>query len=406
MVEIGLGVGAFTGIVLVLALLVLGARRLLVPHGDCRVRINGREPLTVSVGQRLLGVLGIAGIHLPSACGGAGTCGLCRVRVASGGGEALPQELALLGRAECKDGARLACQVPVNGDMAVEVDEIYLDVQTWACEVLEVRGLATLIREIVLALPPGQRLTCRPGSFIQVTCPPYRLDYADIDLDPETRDAWRRDGLLSLAAGTRQPVTRAYSMANGPGEDDRVRLNIRAAVPPPGRQKLPAGVVSSWLFTLKPGDTVEVSGPFGHFFVRDSGREAIFIGGGVGMAPLHAQVRDLLEVQRSSRRISYWYGARCASELYYADVFADLAARHDNFTWHPALSAPRPEDRWEGATGFIHQVVLDQYLGSHRAPEDCEYYLCGPPLMIKAVRAMLDGLGVDPADIFFDDFGV
>lgn len=403
--ETVLGVVAFTAIVLVLSLLVLAARRLLVPAGECGITINDRDTVSAPVGQKLLGILDDAGIHLPSACGGAGTCGLCKVRVLSGGGEPMPQETALLSRQETRGGTRLACQVSALHPMKVVVDDVYLSVQTWQCTVESVDSLATLIREIVIRLPQGETLDCPAGSFVQVTCPPYRLDFGDIELDPAMRDNWRSQGLLSLKAGATRAETRAYSMANHPGENDRIRLNIRVAVPPPGTRGIAPGIVSSWLFSLRPGDTISVSGPYGLFFVGDSERELVFIGGGVGMAPLYAQIRDLLETRRSRRPISYWYGARSAKEVYYADVFEDLAQRFENFSWHPALSDPDPGDQWRGHTGFIHEVVLNEYLSGHRAPEDCEYYLCGPPLMIKAVRGMLDNLGVDPADIHFDDFG-
>ena len=403
--EIITGVVAFSSIVLVLALLVLAARRVLVPGGECTVNINDRNTVTATVGRKLLGVLDDADVHLPSACGGAGTCGLCKVRVLSGGGEPLPQETALLSRPEVRSGTRLSCQVPVLHPLKVAVEDVYLSVQSWECTVESIQSMATLIREIVIKLPPGETLDCPAGSFVQITCPPYRQSFSDLDLDPDIRDSWREQGLLSLNAGTQTAQTRAYSMANNPGENDRVRLNIRIAVPPPGAHGIPPGVVSSWLFTLKPGDKVDVSGPFGLFYVADSDRELVFIGGGVGMAPLYAQIRDLLETQNSKRRISYWYGTRSAKEIYYADIFEELAERYDNFDWHPALSDPLPEDDWQGHSGFIHEVVLKQYLAKHKAPEDCEYYLCGPPLMIKAVRGMLDNLGVEPADIHFDDFG-
>ncbi len=403
--EILLAVTAFTGIVLLLVMLVLWARRRLVPSGHCAVVINDRTTVQVPVGQRLLSVLTDADIHLPTACGGAGTCGLCKVRVLDGGGDPLPQELDSMSRAEAQQGVRLSCQVPVLAPMKVEVDEIYLSVKTWKCTVVSVRNMATLINEIVLQIPGGESLNCRPGSFIQVTCPPYQLDYSAIEVDSKFNEAWQKAGLRALHAGTNKPVTRAYSMASNPAELDRVALNIRIALPPPHRHQIPPGIVSSWLFSLKPGDQVEISGPYGMFYVRDTEKEAVFIGGGVGMAPLYAQIRNLLEVQYSKRKISYWYGARSGSDIYYGDIFEQLQKTHVNFSWHPALSAPAPEDKWQGATGFIHQVIHDQYLSTHPSPEDCEYYLCGPPLMVKAVRAMLDNLGVDSEDIYFDDFG-
>ena len=405
MLEIILGVIAFTAIVLILTLFVLGASRLLVPSGECTIRVNEKLTLTTSIGQRLLDVLSLAGIHLPTACGGAGTCGLCKARVTNGGGEAKPQETGLLSRKEIANGVRLACQVPILNEMAVEVDDIYFGVKTWQCTVLSVRQLATLISEIVLELPEHEICEFRPGSFVQITCPPYQLNYADLLIDEAYGESWNKSGLRSLKASTEETVTRAYSVANKPGDDRVIRLNVRIALPPPNASNMPPGIVSSWLFSLKPGDEVEVTGPYGLFFVEPSEKEAIFIGGGVGMAPLYAQILDLLKTGHSHRKISYWYGARSKRELYYDDEFEQLQSEHDNFNWHVALSEPEAKDNWQGHNGFIHKVIYDEYLASHTAPEDCEYYLCGPPLMVRGVLAMLDNLGVDADAIHYDDFG-
>ncbi len=405
MLEIILGVLAFTAIVLILTLIVLGARGLLVPSGECTVRVNGKLTLTASIGRRLLDVLSPAGIHLPTACGGAGTCGLCKARVTSGGGEARPQEAELLTRKEIAKGIRLACQVPVLNEMAIEVDDIYFGIKTWQCTVLSVRQLATLISEIVLELPENESCEFRPGSFVQISCPPYQLNYADLAVDESYAEFWNKSGLRALRASTEQTVSRAYSVANKPGDDRVIRLNIRIALPPNSAGNLPPGIVSSWLFSLHPGDQVEVTGPYGLFFVEPSEKEAIFIGGGVGMAPLYAQILDLLKTGQSRRKISYWYGARSKRELYYDDEFEQLQSEHNNFRWHVALSEPEGPDNWQGHSGFIHKVIYDEYLGSHAAPEDCEYYLCGPPLMVRAVLAMLDNLGVDADAIHYDDFG-
>jgi len=405
MLEIILSVASFTIIVLLLTLFVLGAKRLLVPSGECRIGINGSKIVSVDIGKRLLDVLTRAGINLPSACGGAGTCGLCKARVTEGGGEPGPQEMALLPRTETTKGIRLACQVPVMSDMKVEVDEIYFGVKTWQCRVESVHNLTTLISEIVLKLPEGEKADFRAGSFVQVTCPPYQLDFSQLIIDEAYRDSWDKSRLWSLKASSSEPTTRAYSIANKPGVCDSISLNIRIALPP-SQANFPPGVVSSWLFSLKPGDQVEVTGPYGLFFVRPTEKEAIFIGGGVGMAPLYAQILDLLETQHSSRKISYWYGARSKRELYYDDQFERLQSKYQNFSWHAALSEPEPNDKWQGKTGFIHKVIFDDYLSSHTAPEDCEYYLCGPPLMVKAVLAVLDDLGVDADAIYYDDFGV
>ncbi len=404
MLEIILAVASFTIIVLMLTLFVLGAKRLLIPSGERCITINRSKTVNTEIGQRLLDVLTGANINLPTACGGIGTCGLCKARVIEGGGEPAPQEMALLSRSEAANGMRLACQVPVMSDMNVEVDEIYFGVKTWQCRVESVRSVSTLISEVVLKLPAGEEAEFRAGSFVQVTCPPYQLDFSQLNIDEEFRDAWDKSRLWSLKASASEATTRAYSVANKPGVRDSITLNIRIALPPRGN--IPPGVVSSWLFSLKPGDPIEVTGPYGLFFVEATQKEAIFIGGGVGMAPLYAQILDLLEAQHSSRKISYWYGARSKRELYYDDQFERLQSAYENFSWQVALSQPEPNDKWQGHTGFIHKVIFDEYLSSHSAPEDCEYYLCGPPLMVKAVLAVLDDLGVDADAIHYDDFGV
>lgn len=405
MLEITLGIFTFTAIVLLMTALVLIARRLLVPFGECNIVVNEKLEIKAAVGQQLLDALTSADIQLPGACGGGGTCGLCRLRVLEGGGEARPQEAALLSRKELANGLRLGCQVSIAGDMRVEVDDIYFGIETWRCRVVSVRNLATLIREIVLELPGQDRCQFRPGSFVQINCPAYTLDYADIEVDEAFRDTWDKEGIRNLKVNNRAPVTRAYSVANIPGDDRHINLMIRLALPPPRGRQIPPGIVSSWLFALRPGDIVEASGPYGDFFVAPGDREVIFIGGGVGMAPLYAQVLDLLEAQHSQRKISYWYGARSKRELYYDEVFERLQSEHDNFSWHVVLSAPEAGDNWQGHSGFVHKAILDNYLADHPAPEDCDYYLCGPPLMIRAVLATLAGLGVDDESIHFDDFG-
>jgi len=403
--EIVIGVVSFTTIILLLVLFVLAARRVLVPSGQCEITINGRKRQTAEVGQRLLEVLLQAGVNLPSACRGAGTCGLCRARVIAGGDEPGAQELAHLTRLEAARHFRLACQVPVLSAMSVEVDEASFGIRTWSCTVERTRNLSPLIREIVLRLDEGDDMDFRAGGFVQVTCPPFQVRFADFDIGTGYRDVWDKLDLWRLQASTAEPVTRAYSMANHPAERGQIVLNIRIALPPPGIRGIAPGLVSTWLFSLKPGERVEVMGPYGHFFVQDTDREAVFIGGGAGMAPLRAQILDLLESRNSRRKISFWYGARSGRELFYRERFDRLAAKYDNFDWHVALSNPRPGDDWQGYTGFIHKVLLDNYLAQHPAPEECEYYLCGPPLMVKAVLATLDDLGVESENIFFDDFG-
>jgi Na+-transporting NADH:ubiquinone oxidoreductase subunit F len=404
-VEIGVGVVSFTGIVLVLGLLVLLARRLLVPSGECSVIVNDRMTISAAVGRRLLDVLAQEGVRLPSACGGAGTCGLCRLQVIEGGGEAGPQELAQMTRVQALRGMRLACQVPVLAPLRVRVDEAYFGVRTWTCTVERTRNVSTLIREIVLGLPEGEEIDFRSGGFVQITCPSFHVRFRDFEIEEAYRDVWDKDNLWRLEATARQGETRAYSMANHPGDNRKILLNVRIGLPPPFTEKIPPGLVSSWLFSLKRGDSVEVSGPFGHFFVEDTEKEAVFIGGGAGMAPLRAQILDLLELRRSRRRISFWYGARSKRELFYNEIFERLDADHDNFSWHVALSDPEVGDDWKGYRGYIHKVVYDNFLAGHPAPEDCEYYLCGPPLMVQAVLSMLDDLGVEPRSIHYDDFG-
>lgn len=405
MFEIILGIVTFTVIVLLLTALVLGARRVLVPSGRCSIEVNQGRSLDAPIGQKLLDVLNEAGIHLPGACGGAGTCGLCKLRVLEGGGEAGPQENGILSRKEIVDRYRLACQLSVQEDLKVEVDDVYFGVETWQCRVVSERFLATLIKEIVLELPDQLSCRIRPGGFVQINCPAYQLDFADLFVDEEYRDVWQRDSIHRYQVSSRQSVSRAYSVANPPGDDRHIYLNIRLALPPGHDRNLPPGIVSSWLFSLKAGDIVEASGPYGHFFVEPTQREAIFIGGGVGMAPLYAQILDLLQVQQSRRRISFWYGARSKRELYYDDVFERLQAEYANFSWHVALSEPEAKDNWEGNRGFIHKIIADSYLSSHPAPEDCEYYLCGPPVMNAAVIQMLEDLGVERDNIMLDDFG-
>jgi len=405
MTEIFLGIVSFTGIVLLLSLFVLGARRLLVPSGMCSVTVNDRVSIEVPVGQRLLQALNKAEIDLPNACGGAGTCGLCKVRVIGSNGNPRPQELALLSRSEAARGMRLACQVPVLHGMNVEVDDTSFGVSTWQCTVKSITAVSSLISEIVLQLPAGEKLNFRPGSFVQVTCPPYQLDFSTMEISSKFKDVWDKSRLWALKAGSKKPVTKAYSMANRPDDQDVIRLNVRIALPPPRSRQIPPGVVSSWLFSRKPGDTVQVAGCFGIFLVKPSDKEAIFIGGGVGMAPLYAQIMDLFDHQNTDRKISFWYGARAKRELYYQEDFNRLQEQHDNFSWHVALSEPEPGDNWQGATGFIHKTIFDQYLSQHPAPEDCEYYLCGPPLMVKAINSMLYNLGVDADSIHYDDFG-
>ncbi len=406
MSEVALGIALFVAVVLFLTLVVMAARSLLISAEAVTVTVNGHNRIPSTTGERLLGVLAGNGIPVPAACGGTGTCGQCRVTVTAGGGEVLPIEAGRLTRAEIRSGVRLACQVITRDDLAVTVSDEILGAETWECTLASSRTVAPLIRELVLTLPPGREIEFRPGAFVQVAAPPYELSFADFEIAPEHRRAWDRLQLEHLKAGSEQTVSRAYSVANTPDQGSgRIVLLVRLALPPPTVAQAQPGVVSSYLFGLRPADQVEVSGPFGHFAVSDSEREMIFIGGGVGMAPLRAMITDQLENQHTGRRLSFWYGARSAVDLFYREEFDRLAAAHDNFHWTVALSDPAPDDGWEGPTGFIHEVVFERYLKTHSAPEACEYYLCGPPLMITAVLAMLEDAGVDPERIFNDDFG-
>lgn len=405
MIEILLASAVLTGLVLLLSGLILGARRLLVPRGLARITVNGEKVLDSDLGEKLLGALEHGGVHLPTSCGGAGTCGLCRVTI-RGGGDDSPTARASLSAVEVASGVRLACQVVVHGDLAITVEPGLLAAHTWSCTVRQTRSVAPLIREIVLALPEGQARSFKAGTCVQISAPAFALPFGEIALDPAHEEIWRHQGIRELAAHCETTTARAYSVANHPGETDALLLNIRLALPPASAPGVPPGVVSSYLFGRKVGDAVTVSGPFGDFFVMDTDREIILIGGGVGMAPLRAHVFDQLEYRRTSRNISFWYGARARIDLYYVDDMERLAREHANFSWHVALSDPAPDDAWDGATGFIHDVVLRQYLQAHPDPTACEYYLCGPPLMIEAVRAMLDRLGVSQENVRYDDFGI
>ena len=406
MTEIATGTLLLTLIVLALTLAVLTARRLLSPTGPVTVTVNTTERIAAVTGDKLLGALNDNGVLVPSACAGAGTCGLCRVKVTAGGADALPTETARLSRAELREGMHLACQVVLRGDIAVEVPEAFLGAESFETTVRSSRHLTPLIREIVLDLPEDMRPEIIAGSFVQITAPPFALHYGDLEVPEAHAAGWQQ--LRRLKVASTEPVTRAYSISNRP-EDiaaGRLVLNIRLALPPPSVPDAAPGVVSSWLFSLKPGDCVATTGPFGTFRVQDTKAEMVFIGGGVGMAPLRAMIFEQLEQTKTARKASFWYGARSRAELFYLDEFDALAAKHGNFDWTVALSDPMPADDWQGATGFVHQVVFEHYLRDHPAPENCEYYLCGPPLMIRAVLAMLDDLGVPSSNIFNDDFGV
>lgn len=406
MIEVALGVVLFTGIILCLVVVILVVRSRLVATGDVVITLNGGRIIEARIGDKLLRALAETGIHLPSACGGVGTCGQCRVTVLRGGGAILPTEAAQITKREVAEGVRLACQVALRQDLTVQVPDEAFDVQQWECTVRSNANVATLIKELVLEMPHGRAINFRAGSYVQIVCPPYSAAFADFDIGPGFRDEWDRLNLWRCHAGTTTPTTRAYSMANYPEEGGVVTLVIRIAIPPPGApESVPPGIVSSYLFSLKPGDTVSVSGPFGRFFAAETDNEMVFVGGGAGMAPMRSHILDQLKRIKSKRKITFWYGARSRRELFYEDEFDQLRDAYENFQWFVALSEPGPKESWQGETGFIHDVLYERYLKNHPAPEDCEYYLCGPPMMIKAVRNMLDNLGVDPDNIFFDDFG-
>ncbi|MBK9306670.1 MAG: NADH:ubiquinone reductase (Na(+)-transporting) subunit F [Nitrospira sp.] len=405
MIEILLGVGFFTGIVLILAVLILSARSKLVASGHVTIAINDKKFIETPIGGKLLNALGDAKIFVSSACGGGGTCGVCRVKVFEGGGGILPTETSHINKREAREGYRLSCQVAVKQNMKIEIPDEIFGVKKWQCTVRSNRNVATFIKELVLELPQGEHVDFRAGGYIQVFCPPYKHSFEQFDIEERFRSDWDRLNLWNLVSKVNEPLERAYSMANYPEERGIIMLNIRIATPPPRTQNVPPGKMSSYLFGLKPGDKVTISGPFGEFFARDTDNEMVFIGGGAGMAPMRSHIFDQLGRLKTTRKMSFWYGARSKREMFYVDDFDKLAAAHDNFEWHVALSDALPEDQWTGYTGFIHNVLHNEYLKTHPAPEDCEYYLCGPPMMNAAVIKMLLDLGVERENIMLDDFG-
>ena len=401
------GVIAFSVIVLLLVAVILAAKATLVPAGNVNIEINGdaAKSLSVATGGKLLGTLADQRIFVPSACGGGGTCGQCKVKVKSGGGDILPTERGHMTRREIKEGTRLACQCAVKQDLAIEIPPEIFSVKKWECTVRSNRNVATFIKELILDLPKGENVDFKAGGYIQIECPAYDISYKDYDIPKEYRGDWDKFNLWQFRSVVAEPTMRAYSMANYPQEKGRVMLNVRIASPPPKMPKVAPGVMSSYTFSLKPGDKVTISGPYGEFFIQDTPAEKIYVGGGAGMAPLRSHIFELLKHLDAKQKISYWYGARSLREAFYVDEFEELAKSHPNFSWHLALSDPLPEDHWTGSTGFIHQVLYDEYLKGHKAPEDCEYYMCGPPMMTGAVLKMLDSLGVERESIHFDDFG-
>lgn len=405
-IEIIFGVLMFTVMVLSMVFLILAARAKLVNTGNVMVKINHDPEKTVEVagGGKLLNALADKKIFVSSACGGGGTCGQCKVQVFSGGGDILPTEVSHFNKREIKDGWRLSCQVAVKQDMDIEVEASCFGVKKWQCEVISNNNVATFIKELVLKLPEGESVNFRAGGYMQLEVPAHKVDYKTFDIPKEYHSDWDRFKIWENVSEVTEPVQRAYSMANYPEEKGILKFNIRIASPPPG-SKFPPGKMSSYLFNLKPGDKLDVYGPFGDFFAKETDTEMVFVGGGAGMAPMRSHIFDQLKRIKTKRKITFWYGARSLKEMFYADEYDALASENPNFEWHAALSDPLPEDNWTGLKGFIHNVLYEQYLKNHPAPEDCEYYMCGPPMMNSAVINMLLELGVERDSIFLDDFG-
>lgn len=404
-IEIILGVSMFTAIILALVFVILAARAKLVSAGDVTININHEKNLTVAAGGKLLQTLANNGVFLASACGGGGTCAQCKCIVKSGGGSMLPTEETHFNKRQAREGWRLSCQTPVKQDMEIEVPEDVFGVKQWECTVDSNPNVATFIKELTLRLPEGENVDFRAGGYVQLECPAYHVKFKDFDIQPEYRGDWEHFKFFDLESKVTEPVIRAYSMANYPEEKGIVKFNIRIATPPPRTQGLPPGVMSSYVFSLKPGDKIKVYGPFGEFFAKDTKAEMVFIGGGAGMAPMRSHIFDQLKRLNSPRKMSFWYGARSLKELFYKEEYDQLAADFSNFEWHVAMSDPQPEDNWTGPTGFIHNVLFENYLKDHPAPEDCEFYMCGPPMMNAAVIKMLKSLGVEDENILLDDFG-
>lgn len=416
----------FSIVILALSFMLIYARNKLVPQGAVKILINGdpENTLEVSPGSSLLTALSDKSVFLPSACGGGGTCAMCECHVDLGGGDVLPTELNHLTRKEVSENKRLACQVKVREDMEVRIPEEIFGIKKWECEVVSNNNVASFIKEFVVKLPEGETLDFQSGGYIQIDVPKVDVDFKTMDIKPLPDDPagddkyqseWDNFGLWDLNMKNTEPQFRAYSMANHPAEGNIVMLNIRIATPPwdrnanagkGGWMKVNPGVCSSYVFSRKPGDKVTISGPYGEFFIKNTKREMLYIGGGAGMAPLRSHLFHLFHTEKTrDRKVTYWYGGRSKRELFYTDHFRSIEKDFDNFKYNIALSNPLPEDNWDGYTGFIHQVVLDEYLSKHPEPEEIEYYLCGPPLMLQACLKMFDDLGVPEENIAFDDFG-
>ncbi len=400
------GVAMFTFVVVALVALILVAKSQLVASGPVKITINHQKEIEVPAGGKLLGALADAGIFVSSACGGGGTCAQCKVKIHEGGGEILATEKGHISNREAKEGERLSCQVAVKQDMDVEVPAEAFETKKWECTVRSNHNVATFIKEFVLELPEGEEVDFRAGGYIQIECPPHVAEYKSFEIEEEYHPDWDKFNVWRYVSKVDESVVRAYSMANYPGEKGIIMLNVRVATPPPrGPEGIPPGKMSSYIFSLKPGDKVTISGPYGEFFIKDSKSEMVYIGGGAGMAPLRSHIFELFKRQKTERKVSYWYGGRSMRELFYIEHFREIEKEFPNFQFNIALSEPAPEDNWTGYKGFIHQVLLENYLSKHPAPEDIEYYICGPPMMNQAVFKMLDDLGVEPENIAYDDFG-
>ncbi len=401
------GVAMFVITILLLVVVLMIAKKSMVAQGNVKLVINDDETLsrTVAAGSTLLGTLANEKIFIPSACGGKGTCGVCKVHVYEGGGALLPSETGHISRGAAREGLRLSCQVKVKQDMKIGIPEEVFNVRKWKCRVRSNNNVATFIKELVLELPPGEAVPFRAGGYIQIEAPPHTVNYKDFIIEDEYRGDWDRFNMWRYVSRVSDETTRAYSMASYPEEKEIIMLNVRIASPPPNAPDAPPGIMSSYIFNLKPGDEVTISGPYGEFFARETDKEMVFVGGGAGMAPMRSHIFDQLKRLKSKRKMSFWYGARSLRESFYNEEFDALQAGNPNFTWHLALSEPLPEDNWTGPVGFIHKVLYDNYLKHHEAPEEIEYYLCGPPMMNSAVTNMLIELGVERENILFDDFG-